>query len=243
MTSATPPNVLLVTGASRGLGCALALGFLQRGWRVAACAKHLQTDPPRGTEAFVAAGSFFLRNCDVGDEVQCQTFVADVDAVFGRIDVLVNNASMLGMRSRIEEYPSPVWDSVLRTNLNGVFHMTKAVIPIMRRQQSGSIINVSSSVGRTGRKTWGAYAVSKFAVEGITQVLADELKTSGITVNSVNPGAMATDMRAEAFPSEDPTTLRKPEETLDVYYYLASDSARQITGRAFDAQDFTLPGS
>jgi NAD(P)-dependent dehydrogenase (short-subunit alcohol dehydrogenase family) len=99
-------------------------------------------------------------------------------------------------------------------------------------------VNVSSSVGRKGKPNWGAYAVSKFGLEGFTQVLAAELEPSGVRVNSVNPGATRTEMRAEAYPAEDPLSLPTPEEIAEVFVYLASDESRSITGRTFEARDY-----
>jgi NAD(P)-dependent dehydrogenase (short-subunit alcohol dehydrogenase family) len=108
----------------------------------------------------------------------------------------------------------------------------------MLKQKSGSIINVSSSVGKKGRERWGAYAASKFALEGFTQTLAEEVKNKGVRVNSVNPGPMDTDMRHAAYPDEDRSKLKSPSEVLDVFVFLASDRSRSITGQYFDAQDF-----
>jgi NAD(P)-dependent dehydrogenase (short-subunit alcohol dehydrogenase family) len=104
----------------------------------------------------------------------------------------------------------------------------------MRRD--GSIINVSSGVGRVGRAGWGAYAVSKFGVEGLSQVLADELRKQSIRVNTVNPGGTRTAMRAAAYPHEDPATLQSPDEVTPIFLYLASDQSAGVTGRAFDAR-------
>ena len=159
---------------------------------------------------------------------------------FGRIDILVNNAAILGERTNIADYPIDVWEKVININLNGVFYFSHEVVKYMMTQGNGSIIMVSSSVGRKGRARWGAYAVSKFGVEGLVQVLADELKDTGIRVNSVNPGPLATKMRKQAYPNEDQSKLKKPEEIVDIFIYLASDESNGITGMQFDAQDFKL---
>jgi NAD(P)-dependent dehydrogenase (short-subunit alcohol dehydrogenase family) len=194
--------------------------------------------PAISTTAGRPADSVLVHQCDVSRELEAHGFIEAVFRKFGRIDVLINNASILGQRSLIEHLPSPVWEEVISVNLNGTFYLSKAVIPMMKELRTGSIINVSSSVGRRGRKTWGAYAVSKFGIEGLTQILAEELKPHNIRVNAVNPGAMATVMRAEAFPSEDPMTLRRPAEVLDVFRFLASDESLNVTGQSFDAQEF-----
>src|SRR3712207_4446284 len=121
-------------------------------------------------------------------------------------------------------------------NLNGFFLVTKAAIP--RMPEGGSIVNVVSGVSVEGRAEWGAYSVSKFGVEGLTQVLASELEGCGIRVNAVDPGGMRTGMRAAAYPEEDPMTRITPEENTDVFVYLASDDSRGVTGRRFKAQEF-----
>ncbi|MDI6780445.1 MAG: SDR family NAD(P)-dependent oxidoreductase [Bacteroidota bacterium] len=179
-------------------------------------------------KAQVISAAFDLRN-----EKSVAEFVENITATFGRIDVLINNASVLGSRVPIDSYPVGIWRDVVDVNVNGTFILTKHALPLMIQQKSGSIINVSSSVGRKGRRNWGAYAVSKFAIEGFTQTLAEEVKDFGIRVNSLNPGAMATDMRLEAYPDEDQSKLKKPEEILDIFFYLASDESKEITGQAY----------
>jgi NAD(P)-dependent dehydrogenase (short-subunit alcohol dehydrogenase family) len=155
---------------------------------------------------------------------------------FGRIDVLVNNAGVLGPRVPIEEYPEDEWRRVIDANLTGPFLVTKAAIPHM--PEGGSIINVVSGVSVEGRAGWGAYSVSKFGVEGLTQILAAELEERGIRANAVDPGGMRTGMRAAAYPEEDPLTRITPEENTDIFLYLASDESRGVTGQRFKAQEF-----
>jgi NAD(P)-dependent dehydrogenase (short-subunit alcohol dehydrogenase family) len=126
----------------------------------------------------------------------------------------------------------------LRVNLTGIFLMTRAVLPSMLARRAGSIINVTSGVGRRGKARWGAYAVTKAAVENFTQVLADEVKEFQIRVNAVNPAATRTTMRAAAYPAEDPLTLPTAEEIVPVFLYLASDASATITGQSLDARDW-----
>ena len=156
----------------------------------------------------------------------------------GALDVLVNNASILGPREPLADYPLAAWEEVLRVNLTGIFLMTRAVLPSMLARRAGSIINVTSGVGRRGKARWGAYAVTKAAVENFTQVLADEVKEFQIRVNAVNPAATRTTMRAAAYPAEDPLTLPTAEEIVPVFLYLASDASATITGQSLDARDW-----
>ena len=126
----------------------------------------------------------------------------------------------------------------MRVNLTGVFFVTKEVLQIMIPRRQGSIINVSSGVGRVGKARWGAYAVSKFGLEGFTQMLAEEVNEFDIRVNAVNPGPTRTEMRAEAYPEENPMTLPTPDEITEVFSYLASDESLAVTGKSLDARDW-----
>jgi len=209
----------IVTAASKGLGKALALRFTEEGASVALCARSQSELDEVKQEIHSANPSarVITHACDIADAKQVDAFVQTVVREFGSVDVLVNNAGALGPRVPIAEYPSKEWERVVQTNLNGTYYFTHQVVPGMIKQKSGAIINVTSTVGKTGRAKWGAYAVSKFAIEGMTQVLSEELKSHNITVNSVNPGPLATEMRRQAYPTEDQSYLRKPEEVTDAY--------------------------
>jgi NAD(P)-dependent dehydrogenase (short-subunit alcohol dehydrogenase family) len=154
----------------------------------------------------------------------------------GKIDVLVNNAGLLGPRVAIEDYPEGEWRRIIDANLTGPFLVSKAAIPYL--SEGASIINVVSGVSVEGRAEWGAYSVSKFGIEGLNQILAAELAERGIRVNAVDPGGMRTDMRAAAYPEEDPQTRITPEENTAVFLYLASDESEGVTGERFKAQEF-----
>ena len=181
------------------------------------------------------------RPCDVTRPDQVAELMAAITETFGRLDVLVNNAAILGPRLPIAEYPLEAWREVLEVNVTGVFLVTRAALPLLRRAGGGSIINLSSGVGRRGRARWGAYAVSKGAIEILTQILAEELASEGIRVNAVNPGPTRTRMRAQAYPEEDPLSLPTPEEIIPLFVYLASDESRDLTGQSLDARSFRWP--
>ena len=231
-------SVVVISGASRGLGKALAFGFADRGAALGVCSRDKSRLQRVEQELKRMRTPYVAEILDIRNDKAVDVFVGRVAGTFGRIDVLINNASILGARSDIASYPVHAWDEVMAVNINGAFYLAKRILKIMLAQNEGSIINVSSSIGRKGRRQWGAYAASKFALEGLTEVLADELGGTGIRVNSVNPGAMATDMRRAAYPDEDQTELKRPEEILEVFYYLASDDSKAINGQRFDAQNF-----
>ena len=231
-------KVALITGGSRGIGRAIAAAYARAGARVFICGRNstevedaLREIRARGGEIDGVAG-------DISHAQDVQRIVAAALERFGAIDVLVNNASVLGPREAIAEYPLDAWEEVIRINLTGLFLITHEVLPAMLVRRSGSIINVTSGVGRAGKAKWGAYAVSKAGLEGFTQLLAEEVESAGIRVNAVNPAATRTQMRARAYPAEDPMTLPTPDEVVPIFVHLASDASHEITGQSLNARDW-----
>jgi NAD(P)-dependent dehydrogenase (short-subunit alcohol dehydrogenase family) len=231
-------KVALITGGSRGIGKAIAVAYARQGARVFVCARGEAGLNRVVDEIRSAGGKAHGRTGDVGDPRQATAIVEAAREHFGRVDVLVNNASALGPRVPIAQYPIPAWEEVVRVNLTGAFLMSQEVLKLMMPQRQGAIINVSSGVGRAGRALWGAYAAAKFGVEGLTQVLADEVREFGIRVNTVNPGPTRTEMRALAYPEEDPMTLPTPDHVVPLFVYLASDDSSAFTGQALDAREW-----
>ncbi len=238
-------NVALITGATRGIGKAVAAAYVREGARVFICARNQQEVAATVREFRYDSTDAHVDGCagDVGKETDVCRIVDAVVERFQTIDTLVNNASLLGPRVALVEYPFRQWEEVIRVNLHGVFLLSQQVVKRMIVQRHGSIINVSSGVGRVGRARWGAYAVSKFGLEGLTQVLADEVKEFGIRVNSVNPGPTRTEMRAEAYPEEDPLTLPTPEQITPIFVHLASAQSENLTGQMLEAQDWSRPAN
>lgn len=232
-------KVALITGGSRGIGKAVATAYAREGAGVFICARK-EADVQK-TVAEIESFGARAQGCagDVGKIEDAQRMVQSAAAQFGRIDILVNNASLLGPRVPVANYPVATWEEVLRVNLTGPFLMIQEALQVMIPQRQGSIINVSSGVGRIGRARWGAYAASKFGVEGLTQVVADEVQEFGVRANAVNPGPTRTEMRAFAYPEEDPFTLPTPDAIVPVFIYLASDDSASVTGQSLDAQDWS----
>ena len=229
-------KVALITGASQGLGRALALAFAREGARVVVNARSEDSVRPVAGEVEDAGAEVLAVAADVSKGADVERLVGESVERFGKIDVLVNNAGLLGPRVAIEDYPEDEWRRIIDANLTGPFLVSKATIPYL--PEGASIINVVSGVSVEGRAEWGAYSVSKFGIEGLNQILAAELAERGVRVNAVDPGGMRTDMRAAAYPEEDPKTRITPEENTAVFLYLASDESKEVTGERFKAQEF-----
>ena len=223
-----------MTGASRGLGRALAEGFAQEGARLVVTATSL----PRleGTLARLRRHGAEAHGValDLSDPASVAAAAAQTLAVLGRVDALVNNASVLGAKCPLAEYPARPWREVVEVNLTGTVAFTQALLAGIADE--GSIINVTS--GAAGRAGWGAYAVSKLALEGVTGMLREELAPRRIRCVAVNPGPVRTQMRAAAYPREDPATVPHPSTVVEPFLAIAAGAdpgprvdAAQWTGR------------
>ena len=231
-------KIALITGGSRGIGRAIAAAYAKAGARVFICGRNVDDVDDALREIRAGGGEIDGVAGDISRARDAQRIVRAALERFGVIDVLVNNASILGPREAIGEYPLEAWEEVIRINLTGLFLMTHEALPAMLAQRSGSIINLTSGVGRVGKAKWGAYAVSKAGMECFTQVLAEEVKSAGIRVNAVNPAATRTQMRAQAYPAEDPTTLPAPDNIVPLFLHLAADASIGITGQSLNARDW-----
>src|SRR5215213_9366823 len=231
--AALKDKVTLITGASQGLGRALALAFAREGARVVVNARSEDSVRPVAGEVEDVGGEVLAVAADVSKGADAERLVGASVERLGKIDVLVNNAGLLGPRVAIEDYPEDEWRRIIDANLTGPFLVSKATIPYL--SEGASMV---SGVSVEGRAEWGAYSVSKFGMEGLNQILAAELAERGIRVNAVDPGGMRTDMRAAAYPEEDPKTRITPEENTAVFLYLASDESKEVAGERFKAQEF-----
>ena len=228
----------LITGGSRGIGKAIAMAYAREGAKVFICARKRGVLRKAAEEIRAAGGEVRWYAADISKANAVRRLVRQVCRAYGTIHILVNNAGTLGPREPIIHYPVPAWEKVMKANLTAVFLVTREALGVMARQKEGVIINLSSGVGRIGKARWGAYAAAKFGVEGLTQVVAEEVKEWNIRVNAVNPGGTRTEMRAAAYPDEEPMTLPTPEEIAPIFVYLASDESREISGKSFDARDW-----
>lgn len=236
-------KVVMITGASKGLGRALTLAFAKEGARLAICSRSEQGLKEVKAEAEANGAEVLAVTADISKTRDVERFVALTEEAFGHIDVLINNASILGPSPMplLLDYPEEDFAEVLRVNSISPFLVTRRVLPGMLQRNQGSIINVTSEAGHVGYAGWGAYGISKFAVEGLTETWADELSSTKLRVNMVDPGEMDTEMHRLAVPDCD-YPLAKPEEVIEVFLYLASERSSGINGQRFEAQEFSEEG-
>ena len=233
-------HIVLVTGAGDGIGKAVALAAAGAGATVILLGRT-QSKLEAVYDQIVAASCpepvIHPMDLATASNEDYELLGRSLVEQFGRLDVLLHNAGILGLLGPLQ-YASPEsWMKIMHVNVNAQFMLTRALLPALLNADSGRIVFTSSSVGRQGRAYWGAYAVSKFATEGMMQVLADELSsTSRIKVNSINPGATRTEMRAAAYPAENPATLPTPESLIPAYLYLMSQASAHLNGQALDAR-------
>jgi NAD(P)-dependent dehydrogenase (short-subunit alcohol dehydrogenase family) len=233
-------RVIVITGAGSGIGRAVALACGGLGATVVLVGRT-QTRLESAYDELLAAGApqpaiavmDFRR---VGGP-EYAALAEQLGSTYGRIDGLLHNAGILGQRSPIEHYDVATWHEVMHINLNVPFALTRTLLPLLRASPDASIVFAASSVGRRGRAYWGAYAVSKFGIEGLAQVLADEHEQVGsLRVNCLNPGAARTAMRRLAYPGEEPGSVTAPERIVNPFVYLLGPASRGISGQSFDCQ-------
>ena len=233
---------ILITGASQGLGRELALTYAREGASgLALVARNNEAlDEVRARVRELAPETRVLTiNADLTRQAQIERVIATTLSEFGgRLDVLVNNASALGPTPMpfLLDYPLEDFRAVLDTNLVAPFLLIKKALPAMI-ETGGSIINVTSDAGATGYPGWGAYGISKFGLEGMSETWAAELADAGVRVNLVDPGEMNTKMHRDAEPDEDPSQWADPTSVTEVFIYLASDESRAVNGKRFQAQE------
>lgn len=238
-------RVIAVTGPTAGIGHALALECARRGAEVILIGRNVKKLEAVHAEigALKTYSGSPAADATIAPLDLERAVAADYDAIahavlerYGRLDGLVLNAAILGILSPIEDYDVPTWVKVMHVNVTAPFALTQVLLPALRASKDGSVLFLSSGVGRRGRAYWGAYGVSKFALEGLMQTLADELEKTTVRANSINPGRARTHMRRQAFPSENLETLPWPEALTGPMVALLGPQSRGVSGRAFEAQ-------
>ncbi|WP_404363565.1 YciK family oxidoreductase [Marinobacter sp.] len=234
-------RIILVTGAGSGIGRTAAKTYAAHGATVILLGRTTSKLEAVYDE-IEAAGhpqpAIVPLNLEGAAPKDYDEMAMTIEDNFGRLDGLLHNAAILGQRTPVELSSPDIWAQVMQVNAHAPYLLTRALIPLLRQSTDASVIFTSSSVGRKARAYWGAYAVSKFALEGLSQLLADELddERHNVRVNSLNPGATRTNMRAHAYPAEDPKENPTPEEIMPIYLYLMGRDSQGVTGQQLDAQ-------
>ena len=232
-------KVILVTGAGAGIGKQAAIDYAKHGATVILLGRTIKKLEQTYDE-IIAAG--YPQPAIIPLDMQGATkqhyldMVDTIEGQFGRLDGVLHNASILGVLSPLDQIEEDVYDDVMQINVKAQFLMTQALLPLLKQSPQGRLVFTSSTVGHVGRAFWGTYAISKFATEGMMQVLADELSDTEIRVNAINPGGTRTSMRASAFPAEDPNSLKTPEDIIPLYTYLMASESQNVHGQCIDAQ-------
>ena len=235
-------KVAIVTGAGRGLGWAIAERLARDGGRLVIADVDLPGAQEKAAVLRLRQGESLAIRVEVSRWPEVQKMVAETVGKFGRIDILVNNAGILGPYSPVEDYPEEQWDRVIAVNLKGTFLCCKAVLPVMKRQGSGSIVNIASVAGKEGNASMAPYSVSKGGIITLTKTLGKELAASNIRVNAVSPALLDTDMTQAMTPEQRASLTSKipmgrlglPEEVAAVVKFLASEEASFVTGQCYD---------
>ena len=233
-------RVIAVTGAGDGIGRAVALACAEYGAEVVLIgrtAEKLQAVHAMIENAGAASASIAVLDLETAVARDYDALAAAILERYARLDGLVHNAAILGMLAPIEHYDVPTWCRVLHVNLTAAFALTQVLLPHLKASRDASVLFTTSAVGRRGRAYWGAYAVSKFGIEGLTQMLAAELENvSAIRVNALNPGRARTRMRRQAYPAEELESLPLPATLTRPYVALLGPASRGVTGLSFDCQ-------
>jgi len=232
----------LITGGSQGLGRQLAIDFAEEGAAgvsiIARRSEYLDEVRRRINEVNPDTDALVI-GADLSKQEDIERAMAMTLHQFnGRLDVLVNNASAIGPSPMpyLLDYPLEDFHYVINTNLVAPFLLIKKALPAMI-EKGGSIINITSDAGAIGYPGWGAYGISKFGIEGMSQTWAAELEGSGVRVNYVDPGNMNTAMHRAAEPDEDPSRWADPAKVTGVFIHLASDDSKNVNGKRFRAQE------
>nr|WP_246538584.1 YciK family oxidoreductase [Nissabacter archeti] len=238
-------RLILVTGAGDGIGREAALTYARFGASVILLGRtesKLLAVQQQIAQAGLKPARVITLDLLTATPADCRAVADTLAQHLPRLDGVLHNAGLLGEITPMAQQDSEMWHQVMQVNVNATFMLTQALLPLLLKSPGGSLVFTSSSVGREGRAGWGAYAVSKFATEGMMQVLAEEYKHSTLRVNCINPGGTRTTMRASAFPQEDANKLKTPADIMPLYLYLMGDDSRRKTGISFDAQPGRKPG-
>ncbi len=237
-------KVILVTGAGDGIGKVAAITYAKAGASVILLGRTVskleatydEIMKNKKQQPHIAQPAIVPLDHKGATRDDYNGLADTIEAQYKRLDGVLFNASVLGNLCPFVQIKESEYDEVMQVNVKAQFLMVQSLLPLLKISPLSSVVFTTSSVGRKGRAFWGAYSMSKFATEGMMQILADENKNSQTRFNCINPGATRTDMRAKAYPAEDPKTLKTPLDIMATYAYLMSDISRGVNGQSLDCQ-------
>ena len=233
-------KVILVTGANRGFGLAITMSLSKAGATVIMLGRDLGS-LEYAYDAVVDAGYnepiLYPLDLEGATPENYQELQDNILDKFEKLDGLIHNAAILGAQMPIEQYDIKLWYSTLQINLSAPFMLTQFLIPALSKSEDARILFLSSSVGRKAKAYWGAYSVSKFGIEGFAKTLSEELEKTNISVNTINPGKLRTEMRRTAYPAEDSSTVPMPEDKSAAIVYLLSSLSPKMNGEQLTIAD------
>jgi NAD(P)-dependent dehydrogenase (short-subunit alcohol dehydrogenase family) len=232
-------KTILITGAGAGIGRQAALTYAELGATVILLGKTV-------AKLEAVYDDIIAKGCpepaivplDLKGSTK-QNYIdlaATITGQFGKLDGALLNASILGELTPFNQIHQQIWQDVMQVNVNAQFLLAQALIPSLLKADNASLVFTSSGVGNKGKAYWGAYSVSKFATEGLMQVIADEYENSTLRTNAINPGATNTNMRSSAYPAENKADIASPEDIMPLYVYLMADDSKAVNGQRLNAQ-------
>ncbi|PSW18368.1 YciK family oxidoreductase [Photobacterium sanctipauli] len=239
-------RVILVTGAGEGIGRQAAISYAAHGATVILLGRtvaKLEAVYDEIESLGYSQPAIIPMDLMGATKQNYLDMVETIETQFGRLDGVLHNAGLLGVLSPFDQLGEDTFDEVMQVNVKAQFLLTQAIMPLVKKAPDGRIIFTSSTVGHEGRAFWGAYSISKFATEGMMQIVADEMSNTPVRVNAINPGGTRTGMRAKAFPAEDPNLLKTAEDIMPLYLYLMGPESKDVNGQCIDAQPKRKPGA
>lgn len=233
-------RIILVTGAGDGIGRAAALAFAQHGATVVLLGKtvsKLESVYDEIEAAGCSTPAIYPLHLEGATPHDYDELANVMETNFGHLDGILHNAAKLPYLGRIKDYETEDWLKVMQVNLNAPFQITQACLPLLGKSDDARVLFTTDEAGHRGKAFWGAYGVSKFGIEGLTQILAAELESSKIRVNCIDPGPTLTAMRKRVFPGEDNATLKTPDTLTPLYLWAMGPDSRDTTGQRLSWDD------
>jgi NAD(P)-dependent dehydrogenase (short-subunit alcohol dehydrogenase family) len=235
-------KIALVTGAAQGIGRDIALALATDGADVAICDVNLDAAQKTAADIEAKGRKSLALKANVAASAEVTAMIDQIVEKFGRIDILVNNAGIMGPYFPVMEYPEEIWDRLIAVHLKGTFLCCKGVLPVMKAQGSGRVVNMASVAGKEGNANMSPYAAAKAGIIGLTKTLGKEMAPYNVRVNCVSPALIETDMVKGMAPEQRALLtskiplgrLGKPEEVAAVVKFLVSDEASFVTGQCYD---------